>query len=132
MRLLPRLAPCLLLLPLLVTAGCQQAVKDERTVAVDQFDIRSAIYSPARDQQVTVEVSSPGAPVNVYVVLEKDRAAVEKSLGDNKKPANVLASKEKVEQATLEVPIQAKNDFAVVLNGASGKTAQVKLKVTGR
>jgi hypothetical protein len=123
---------CLLVLVLLGSSGCQR-LNHEATVQVEPTGVQSTIISaPRSDQKVAVDVSSPGAPVNVYVVLEKDEEAARDALGRQQKPANVLAGKEKVEQDTLETTIPAGKGFAVLLGSASNKTAQVKLKVTGR
>jgi hypothetical protein len=88
---------------------------------------------PAADQKVTVTASSPGAPVDVYVVLGKDQQAAQQALETGKAPATVLTSKKKVDQETTldVVTVPAKSEFAVLLV-PTGKAAQVKLKVAGR
>jgi hypothetical protein len=115
-----------------LSAGCRkQRVDVEKTVQVDPGDIKSTAVEAPSEQQVTVTVSSPGSAVNVYLVLgEEDQ--VMRALQDGKQPTNVLASKEKVEEATLEAKVPAKKEVAVVLSNASGKSAQVKVKFTGR
>jgi hypothetical protein len=123
---------CLLAILVVLSAGCRkQRVDVEKTVQVDPGDIKSTAVEAPSDQQVTVTVSSPGSAVNVYLVLgEEDQ--VMRALQDGKQPTNVLASKEKVEEATLEAKVPAKKEVAVVLSNASGKSAQVKVKFTGR
>jgi hypothetical protein len=71
--------------------------------------------------------------VDVYVVLGKDQAAAQQALDSGKAPATMLTSKKKVDQETTldVVTVPAKSEFAVLL-APTGKTAQVKLKVTGR
>jgi hypothetical protein len=131
---LSRAGLCLLAVGFLAALGCRGSVlNDERTVSVEPGAVKAVIIDgPVKDQKVTVAVNSPGAPVTVCVVLEKDRKAAEEALTQGKVPAGVLASKEKAEEATVETMVSAKNEFAVVLNNVSGKAAQVKLKITGR
>jgi hypothetical protein len=124
----------MLALALLATAGCrkQAALNVEKTVALDAGDVKSTIVdAPLHDQDVTVTVSATGAPVNVYVVAEKDQAASEQGLVNGTKPTNLLASKEKTTQDSLQFKAAARSGFAVILSGA-GKNAQVSLKITGK
>jgi hypothetical protein len=116
----------------LLAAGCQR-VNVEHTVQVEPEQVKAITIDPPRgDQKVSVTASSPGVPVSVYLVLEKDRQAAIGALENYKTPANVLASKEKVEQATLEATVPAKNGYAILLTASGGKKADVKLKVTGQ
>jgi hypothetical protein len=129
----PRLLICALLL--LAPAGCGRgSFSYEKTLTVEGSDAFQAqtVDAPARDQKVTVTVSSATAPVNVYLVLEKDREAAQESLRYEKSPANVLDKKEKVQEATLEATVPAHNSYTVLLTPAEGKTARVTLKITGR
>src|SRR5262249_13148325 len=117
-----------------LATGCRrQVLNDERTVKLDPAAVQSfPIDAPIRDEQVKVKVSSPGAPVNVYVVLQKDQTAAEDALEVGKAPASSLGGKDKVEDATLDATVPAKSPFAVVLGNTSAKTAQVKMTITGR
>jgi hypothetical protein len=116
-----------------LAAGCQRLDVD-RTINLEPGEVRDIIIGAPRSQQnVKVDVSASGAPVDVYVVLEAERAGVEDSLTLSKRPdtAKLLASQQKVTTATLEATVPAKNDFAILLAGAA-KPAEVKVKVTGR
>jgi hypothetical protein len=123
----------LLLLPVLL-AGCRRSLTYEKTVTVDAGDAYHAqtIDPLAREQQVTVTITSATAPVSVYLVLEKDREAAQDSLRLEKAPSNVLAKQEKVQEATLEATVPAHSSYTVLLVPVAHKTAQVALKITGR
>jgi hypothetical protein len=134
MRLCPRAVVGVLAGCLVLAAGCKQRVNEERTLSLEPGVTKPLqIDAPARDQQVTVTVASPGAPVSAYLVLEKNRAATEDALVAGKKPgANILAGSEKAEQATLEATVPAKEAYAVVVSNSSGKPAQVKVTIKGQ
>ena len=121
-----------LLAAALVLAGCQRGLNVERSVEVEPHEVKSVIIdAPKKDQTLKVEVRSPGAPVDVYLVLEKDREAVERQLTDDRKTSNALASKLKVEADTLEANVPANSGFAVLLMHRKPKSITVGLKVTG-
>ena len=133
MRLPLRPALCLLVTLGLVGAGCKQRLNSESTLTVGPGEVQSKIVdAPRADQQVTVTVSSPGAPVSAYLVLEKNRQAAQDALLSGKAPANVLDGKDKTEDATLQGTVPAKEEFAVLVNNGGSKPAQVKVKITGR
>jgi len=125
---------CLGLLALLgLAAGCQRLDVD-RTIKLAPGDVQDILIDAPRSQQsIKVDVNASGAPVDVYVLLEAERQAVKENLLINKRPdpAKLLASQQKVTTATLEAAVPARNDFAILLAGAS-KPAEVKVKVTGR
>jgi hypothetical protein len=126
------LAPLVSLL--LGISGCQRLDAD-RTVKLEPSQVHAILFdAPRSDQKVSVTMSSPGAPVEVYLLLEKDREAAVQSLEQGKRPAKeqILASKDKAEEATLEATVPAKSGYAVLLNSKAGKTAEVKVKVAGR
>jgi hypothetical protein len=118
----------------LVGAGCHgQRLDSESTMTVGPGEVQSKIVdAPSADQQVTATVSSPGAPVSAYLLLEKNRQAAQDALLSGKKPANVLDGKDKTEDATLQGKVPAKEEFAVVVSNSGGKSATVKVKITGR
>jgi hypothetical protein len=110
--------------------GCQR-LNHERTIALEEGEIRSVeIDAPTRDQTVTVSVTA-GSPVDVFIVLERDEEATKEALSLQKAPNTQLAGKLKVQDATLEAAIPAKKRFAVLLSGARTKT-DVKLRIAGR
>jgi hypothetical protein len=116
----------------LALPGCGQRLNYETTVDLPEGEVQSLmIDAPKREQKVSVTVSSAGSPIDVYVVLDKDKEAGKQALLDHKKPAGSLASKTKTQDATLEVAIPANTGFAILLGGAS-KNSRVTVKVTGR
>jgi hypothetical protein len=133
MRCAP-LPAILLLLAALVLPGCNRAVSFEKSVSLtggEGFQ-EFTIDPPPHDQKVTVTISGAIAPVNVYLVLEKDLAAAQDSLRKEKSPTNVLERKENVQDATLEATVPAKSSYTVLLAPAGGKNAQLTLKIKGR
>jgi hypothetical protein len=130
MRKIVSLRGCLFLAVLLTLPGCGR-LNYETTVPLGAGEIQALrIDAPRREQKVSVTVTSAGSPVDVYVILEKDKAAAEEALLDRKKPAASLAGTMKVQEATLQATIPANTAFVVLLGGAN-KPSQVKVKVTG-
>ena len=135
MRRLSQSVLCLAVAASLLSAACrkQQRLDETLTVSVSPGETKpTQIDPPIADQQVTVTASSPGVPVSVYLVLEKDRKSVEDALFNSKRPEKALDGKDKVEQATLQGTVPAKNEFAVVIWNPGLKTAAVKLTISGR
>jgi cytoskeletal protein RodZ len=104
-------------------------LRQESTVDVEMgvssFSFVDAISS---NQNVKVTATA-GGEFNIYVFLQKDKAAIENELVGGKTPAKVLASKTKTSEATLSAPIPA-NEQAVVMVTSAGKKVEVKLKIT--
>ena len=133
MRLFSRPALCPLVVLCLLGLGCKQRLNSESTLNVGPGEVQSKIVdAPRADQQVTVTVSSPGAPVSAYLVLEKNRQAAQEALLNGKTPANVLDGKDRTEDATLQGTVPAREEFAVLVSNAGSKSAAVKVKIIGR
>jgi hypothetical protein len=117
---------------LLLAAGCQR-LNDERSVHVMAGNIHEIGYSAPRYQQkLTVNVSSPGAPVTVYLVREGDEStAAQNKMNAGKEPVAPFAGKEKAEDITLEATIPAGTAYVLLIR-SDKKNADVKVKVTGR
>ena len=124
-----RLPGWLLAAALLIPAGCQK-LSDEKTADIGpEGGLYSLRYEGPRGKElVRVEVSSAGAPVDVYLVLEKDVAAAERSLAAKQSPAEVLDKKEKATEATLEGAIPGKQAFRVLIHSAQAATVTVRTK----
>jgi hypothetical protein len=115
---------------LLLVTSCQK-LNYEQTLKLEPGDFQTlAIDAPRSAQQVTVNVQATGSAVEAFVVLEKDRAAAEQALRNDKKPLNPLAQAQG-EDIHLSVAIPAKTAFCVLVSGAR-KSTQVKISVTGR
>jgi hypothetical protein len=120
-----------LLTGVLLTAGCQR-LNEERTLSLMPGEFKSLSFSPpSYEQKLTVQVSSPGAPVSVWLGRESDTEAAQDKLQKEKSPDASLAGKEKAEDITLEATIPAKTGYALYIR-AEQKKAEVKVKVTGR
>lgn len=127
-----RLRSSLLASIVLALPGCGQKLYHETTVQLSAGEVQLLLIdAPRRDQKISVTVTSSGSPIDVYVVLAKDKEAGKEALLNGKKPTESLAGKVKTQDATLEANIPANTEFAVLLGGAS-KSSQVKMKVTGR
>src|SRR5262245_44287879 len=129
-----RIAATLLLgVALLPLVGCQRTIED-KTVTIEQGQRKATIVdAPTREQKVVAEVSSPGAPVDVYLVLEENRLSVEDRLKNFKgpNPAKVINSKQQIESGSVEGTIPAGKEYAVIVY-APKKRAEVHLKIIGR
>ena len=131
MRAILRLRPCLLAAIVLGLPGCGR-LYHETTVQLGAGEVQLLLIdAPKRDQKISVTAASSGSPIDVYVVLAKDKEAAKEALLSGKKPAESLAGKVKTPDATVEATIPANSEFAIILGGAN-KNTQVKLKVTGR
>jgi hypothetical protein len=117
---------------LVALPGCGQRLNYDTTVDLREAEVQSlTVDAPKKEQKVTITVSSAGSPIDVYVVLDKDKEAGKQALLDYKKPTGSLAGKTKTQDATLEATIPAKTEFAVLLGGAN-KSTRVTVKVSGR
>lgn len=119
-----------------MSSGCGQRLNLEKTITVEPGGVRAPfiVDAPKSEQKVTVEVSSAEVPVTVQVVTVKDRAKFEKAMEDNNlgpDTMTVLSKKEKIKEDTVEAPIPAGQEFAVLVFGGS-KSATVKVKLTAR
>lgn len=120
-----------LLAGVVLTAGCQR-LNEERTMSLLPGEFKHLSFSPPTyEQKLTVQASSPGAPVSVWLVRESDKEAAQEKLQSDKPPDAPLASKEKAEEITLDATIPAKTGYVLFIR-AEQKRAEVKVKVTGR
>lgn len=116
----------------LLAAGVPQ-IDLERTFELEAREVRSVVLNALSDAiKVKAMVQSAGSPVNVYLVLEKDREAALEKVLKGERPDKLLAHKEKVEEATLEAAIPAKSGFVIVFTTATDKKATVKIAVKGK
>jgi hypothetical protein len=116
----------------MASSGCGK-FKHEATYSMDPGDIKLVnVDAPRGEQKVTVEISSPGAPVDVWLVLEDHYDAVSKKVNAGVHPdaATVVASKVQLASGTLQGIIPAGKAYKVVITGARKKT-DVTVKVTG-
>ncbi len=116
---------------LLLLSGCGQKLDYETSLDLDEGQVQSiSVDPPKREQKVSVTATSSSSPIDVYVVLDKDKEAGKQALLDRRKVAAALASQTKTQSATLEVTIPANTGFAILAGGA-GKSSHVTVKVRG-
>jgi hypothetical protein len=128
-----RLRPARLGLALVLAAavGCQSRLNMDAAYHVDAGTSKDvAIDAPRYDQTVNITINSD-APVAVYVYPQKDQAVVQEAIGKGKKPPQLLASKEGVENDTITVTVPAKEAAMITLE-AGHKPANVKVKIVGK
>jgi hypothetical protein len=119
------------LLVLAGTAGCQSKLKFEKTVQVDSGQQRSfPIDAPRYDQTVVVTLTAD-VPIDVYVYLEKNEAAAEKSMTFGKPSDVFLASKTNTKSETIDVKVPAKERAVITISGRN-KPGTVSLSVVGK
>lgn len=126
-----RLAGILVGAALLVTTGCGPRVLDEKTFDLEPGDAKAlTLVDLKKDKKISVEVKSDGAPVDVYLVLEKDEKVGLDGLPYGKKPPNALQSKTKVEKETLEVTMPENTGLSILIFNSpeNRKKASVAVK----
>ena len=112
--------------------GCSKVVID-RNVEVGPMEVKHVnVDPPKKEQKLKVTIASPDAPVNVYIVLEKDIGLASRQMEDFRKPANALAGQDQASDATLEATIPANEGFAILFRHKSQRAANVRLKIDGQ
>ncbi len=118
---------------LLLLAACgKTSLSVEQTFDLPLEGKSFEIDAIKSEQKIRVSATATGAPISVYIYLERDsdKAIAEIMRGGKYSPV-VLASKEKTEQVdNLEAVIPANNVAVVHLMRSVGKAANVKLKIT--
>jgi hypothetical protein len=118
----------------LLLAGCQRTLYDKTVPLAGASAVHEVeVEAPGRDQKVVVEFESPGVPVDVWVLLTTNKAAVKSRLMARTRPndSEVLGGKEQAESGTVEATVPAGKDYMILIGRAKQKT-DVKLKVTGK
>jgi hypothetical protein len=124
---------CAACVMLLAAAGCKSEVHFETTKDISiPEEFRQIVGAPASAQKVRVEVTATDAPVNVYVMLEKDADKTEEEVGtarkENKLPEAVLAHALSTKDANLEVTIPAKQEYRVFVTVVQ-KPTKITVKI---
>jgi hypothetical protein len=131
MRSQLRWIAALLACTLLSQAGCRKASYDKtHTLLPGEVQIISQ-DSARSDQKVTITITSPGTPVNAYLVREEDVPTAKECIVNGKTPPKVFDSKEKAEEITLNAAIPARTGYALILSSA-GKKAEARVRLTAR
>lgn len=119
-------------LVLLGLIGCGPRVIHDKPVELDPGEVKGPVLLDLKkDARLSVEVTSLGVPVDVYVVLEKDQQAASDAIAAEKTPAGVLAKELKTEGKTLEVTMPEQSGLAILvsnpLQNRKKTTATVKV-----
>ncbi|HLJ94273.1 MAG TPA: hypothetical protein VKU02_13885 [Gemmataceae bacterium] len=116
---------------LVLLSGCGQKLDYETSLDLDEGQVQSiSVDAPKREQKVSVTATSSSSPIDIYVVLDKDKEAGKQALLDRRKVAAALASQTKTRNPTLEVTVPANTGIAILVGGA-GKSSHVTVKVSG-
>src|SRR5262245_9094306 len=120
-----RMTAAACVLAALLLTGCQRTLYD-KTVPLQGVTVvhEVEVDAPTREQKVGVEFSSPGVPVDVWVVLATNKAAVKGKLMARTRPddSEVLGGKEQAESGTVEATVPAGKDYVVLVGRAKQKT----------
>src|SRR5262245_41629835 len=134
MRLLKRFRCCLVALVVL-SAGCAK-VNVEKSTTLEPGEFRAITIDPSpSNQRVNIKVTSVGAPIGVYVILETDQNVALKVAADTLRTnitPNAVDGRPKITDDTLTVPIPAKQGFSVLLINGSTKKTDVTVNIVGR
>ncbi len=116
----------------LTFAGCNRPLNYEKTANLPVGQIKSfPVTAPSYQQKITLSFKSTETPVDVYIALDRDLDAAVDAIGNYKTPQNVLASKLKAKEGTLEATIPAKTGFGGIVANAT-KDTTVEVKITGK
>jgi hypothetical protein len=116
---------------MLLMAGCQSRLNFDRSMRVEAGKEYTLDIDPPRyDQKVSVTIETD-APVKAHVYLKKDAEAAEKDLNLKSKSDKVLGEWTGDKSGTIEVAVPA-HQIAIVRIEATGKAANVKVKVVGK
>src|SRR5262249_37603906 len=113
----------ILLLGATVVPGCKK-VADEKTSDVEPGQI--IFYSVPAVKNLTVEFSSSAAPIDIYVVADKDAEKAKADLQNSKEPASPLAM-QKASSGTITVSHSAKTEMTILITSMKKTTVTVKI-----
>jgi hypothetical protein len=116
----------------LVMIGC--GINEKETITLKPDSAYEAWgLKVSRAQTMTISVAANPAPVDVYIVLENDKAAAKQALETGKAPTAVMASKAKVTEASFDnLAVPANTQVTVFVVPAGKQQTEVKLKATGK
>ncbi len=116
---------------ILCCCGCGPGLLDKREVSLELGDIESIVFGPFnKEQTVTVTVSSPGAPVSVYVHDSDQQEHVDYAISYGKEPQDTWAGVASTEDVTLTAVVPAGKEAVVRLQPTGRKPANVHLKIS--
>jgi hypothetical protein len=132
MRLVTLSIACCLLV---VAAGCGRTKLDMSSTIDVPMEGKSYVVDAAKSQQIVkVTGTASGAPVSVYLYLEKNKDTAERDILANKLVSSVIpASVQKTEgEFTLEATVPANEKAVVQIYRATAKAAKVQIHITNK
>src|SRR5262245_20143773 len=116
----------------LVLPGCTRTVLNyDKSFKIDPGGEQTATAEAVnKDQKIKVDVSATGSKVDVYVFLEKDKDIAQEAIKGRRTGSPLLASAQDKEGAVLEAAVPAGNAAIVMVKNTSGKSAEVRIKMT--
>ena len=130
MRSLSRGWTVLLAPALLVLSGCGAKLKFDETINVPATGWSKREFVQPLVDQAEVKVSSPGAPVDVYFVLESNLKEATEAIDKGMVPKNLITKGEKVQNQSFTLS-PGKKSFTIFLVG-TGKNADVRVIATSK
>lgn len=125
-----RIRQILLCCLLSICCGCSPSLIDNREVTMKAGEIVPIVFGPfGQEKTVKVIVSSPGAPISVYVHPQDKTEHVDYAISFDKEPQDTYAGVASTEGETLTAVIPANTEAVVRLQpvGQSEPTVQLKI-----
>lgn len=122
----------LLSICLVALAGCSPRLNYDKSFTVDPGGEANLFVTldPAKaEQKINVAATASGAPIDIYVFLNKHKTTIEADVFA-KKTEKLLAHSEKTESATLTATIPAREEAVVWIKPSTAKKASGTLKIT--
>jgi hypothetical protein len=126
----------------LASWGCKSVLNVDKEIDVKAGSDSTLLVDPfKKEQTINVVVSSPDAPVEVCVYLEKNQDAAQRDIEQNKKDSSLILARARTKETAPGTPNLSENielsatipagEGAVVQVGVrGGKSAKVKVKIT--
>ncbi len=122
-----RLIPALMLVCLV---GCTRTTLDTKTTfETDNAGKTLDLDAVKAEQTIKVTATAEGGPIDVFIYLTKNRAAVDKEIMTTKL-VNVLADKQNSESVELTAKIPANEEASVLVRATTLKKPKVNLRIT--
>jgi hypothetical protein len=113
-------------------AGCSPKLNMEKSFEASTAGDTFTLSPIRREQKVKVTATATGGKIDVYVYLDKNKAAAEKDILSKKLGSNLLASQENADTVNLNATVPGGEEAVVRVNAASLKKTNVALKITNQ
>ena len=117
-------------LVLVLLVGCSRTTLNKSS-SFEAVKAGNAFYleATAAEQTIKVVATAEGGPIDVFIYLTKNKAAVEREIMTTKL-VNVLADKQNAESVELQAKIPAKEEASVLVRSSTLKKTKASLKIT--